>query len=229
MSQTFYPLFELTEIQQRGRILDGKAISTARPRCLQAIRGYPVRLVNRPSLALNREQSDLQSVSVPARSPVSVLIPQCAWRPVQGRVVIYSRSRHHTHRSSNRENSEQTPLRRPDSSVYSLHQGDSWNAMLRSRMYPGTLTVHRPLRSTRHKSSLQDLTQQSRVKPPGQNPPTTYKSGTAKFSRILQWTLVPGEFSGEYRGWRDLKRPKVCLDTWPYSVTLANASIYSAL
>jgi len=66
--------------------------------------------------------------------------------------------------------------------------------MLRSRIHLGTLKIHRYLRSTRHKSTLEDLTQQSRVKPPGPNPPATYKPGTAKFSRLLQWTLVPGVF-----------------------------------
>jgi len=66
--------------------------------------------------------------------------------------------------------------------------------MLRPRIHLETLKVHRPLRSTRHKSTLQDLTQQSRANPPGPNPPTAYKSGIAKFSRILQWTLVPGVF-----------------------------------
>jgi len=66
--------------------------------------------------------------------------------------------------------------------------------MLRSRIHFGTLKIHRSPRSTRHKSTLDDLTQQSRVKPPGPNPPTTYKSGIERFSRILQWTLVPGVF-----------------------------------
>jgi len=66
--------------------------------------------------------------------------------------------------------------------------------MLRSRIHLGTSRIHGSLRSTRHKSTLEDLTRQSRVQPPGLNPPTTYKSGTAKFSRILQWTLVPGVF-----------------------------------
>jgi len=66
--------------------------------------------------------------------------------------------------------------------------------MLRSRIHFGTLKIHRSLRSTRRKSTLEELTQQSRIKPPGPNPPTTYKSGITKFSRILQWTLVPGVF-----------------------------------
>lgn len=52
-----------------------------------------------------------------------------------------------------------------------------------------------PLRSTRCKSTLEDLTQQSRIKPPGPSPSATYKSGIVRFSRILQWTLVPGESS----------------------------------
>ena len=72
--------------------------------------------------------------------------------------------------------------------------------MLRSRIHLGTLNVHRPLRSTRYKSTLQDLTQQSRVTPPGPNPPAMYKSGIVKFSRILQWTLVPGGFCNGDRG-----------------------------
>jgi len=66
--------------------------------------------------------------------------------------------------------------------------------MLHPRMHPRTVKFHRPLRSTRHKSTLQDLTQRSRANPPGDNPPTTYKSGIMKSSRILQWTLVPGVF-----------------------------------
>jgi len=65
--------------------------------------------------------------------------------------------------------------------------------MSRSRIHLGALKTQRW--STRHKSTLQDLTRQSRVKPPGPNPPSTYKSSTAKVSRVLQWTLVPSEFS----------------------------------
>lgn len=53
MSETSRPFFELTETLQRGRILDGKAVSTARPRRLHAIRGQSARLVNQPSLAVN--------------------------------------------------------------------------------------------------------------------------------------------------------------------------------
>jgi len=62
--------------------------------------------------------------------------------------------------------------------------------MSRSRIHLGTLKIHRQLQSTRHKSTLQDLTQQSRVKPP----PDTHKPSVEKFSRVLQWTLVPGVF-----------------------------------
>jgi hypothetical protein len=43
--------------------------------------------------------------------------------------------------------------------------------MLRSRIHPGTFKTHGALRSTRHKSTLEDLTQQSRVKPPGAESP----------------------------------------------------------
>lgn len=67
--------------------------------------------------------------------------------------------------------------------------------MLRPRVQPRALKIHRSLRSTRYKSTLEDLTQQSRVKPPGPSSPATYKSGIVKVSRILQWTLVPGESS----------------------------------
>ena len=70
---------------------------------------------------------------------------------------------------------------------------------MRSRIHLGPLKIQRL--STRHKSTLQDLTQQSRVKPPGPNAPSAYKSGVTRFSRILQWTLVPSEFScGYYQG-----------------------------
>jgi len=78
--------------------------------------------------------------------------------------------------------------------------------MLRSRIHSGNLKIHRSLRSTRRKSTLEELTQQSRVKPPGPNPPTTYKSGITKFSRILQWTLVPGELSIRCWGRRSLNQ-----------------------
>lgn len=71
--------------------------------------------------------------------------------------------------------------------------------MLRSRIHPTTFKTPRPLQVIRRKSTLQDLTQQSRVKPPGPNPPSTHMSGIVKFSRILQWTLVPGQFSNKYR------------------------------
>ncbi|KAF9651607.1 hypothetical protein BDM02DRAFT_3184361 [Thelephora ganbajun] len=65
--------------------------------------------------------------------------------------------------------------------------------MSRSRMSFEALKIHRSLRSTRNKSTFTG-TQQSRVKPPGPNSPTGYKSGLTKSSRILQWTLVPGVF-----------------------------------
>jgi len=64
--------------------------------------------------------------------------------------------------------------------------------MMRSRISPGALKIQRW--STRHKSTLQDLTQQSRVKPPGPNQPNAHRSGITKLSRILQWTLVPSVF-----------------------------------
>jgi len=98
--------------------------------------------------------------------------------------------------------------------------------MIRSRIHLKVLKNQG--QSIRRKSTLQDLTQQSRVKPPGPSPPSTYKSGITRFSRILQWTLIPSEFScGYYQDRRDLTRLKACSATWPFTPTLANASIYS--
>jgi hypothetical protein len=95
----------------------------------------------------------------------------------------YTYSRSYTHTSSNRVNSLRSVSRIPQR--HSLHQ----ETMLRSRIQFGTLKIRRSLQSARHRSTLEDLTQQSRVKPPGSSP----KLGIEKFSRLLQWTLVPGE------------------------------------